>query len=113
MKGKEDDKIAITEVREGGGEVREVTWRQLRAEAGKMAAAMKARGVKKGDRIVLVGANSVDTALIFIAATWLGAMFSSSSTDMGVGGILQRTVQIDPKFIFFDDAALVGLPVAL
>ncbi|KAH6689621.1 acetoacetyl-coenzyme A synthetase [Plectosphaerella plurivora] len=105
-KGKEDDKIAITEVREGGGEVREVTWRQLRAEAGKMAAAMKARGVKKGDRIVLVGANSVDTALVFIAATWLGAMFSSSSTDMGVGGILQRTVQIDPKFIFFDDAAL-------
>jgi hypothetical protein len=58
---------------------------------------MEARGVAKGDRIVLVGANSIETLLVFLAATWLGALFSSSSTDMGVSGILQRTVQVSPK----------------
>lgn len=95
--GKEDGKIAISEVREGNSSVREMSWGRLRREAGRLAAAMKARGVTKGDRIVLVGANSIETALVFIAATWLGALFSSSSTDMGVNGILQRAVQINPK----------------
>ncbi|OLN82118.1 Acetoacetyl-CoA synthetase [Colletotrichum chlorophyti] len=105
--GKEDDKVAVTEIREGNREdVRSLTWSQLRRDAGRLAAAMKARGVVEGDRIVLVGANSIETLLVFTAATWLGAIFSSSSTDMGVKGILQRTTQIDPKFIFFDDAAV-------
>lgn len=94
---KEDDKIAISEVREGNSSTRGMTWRQLRRDSGKLAAAMVARGVTKGDRIVLVGANSIETAVVFIAAAWVGALFSSSSTDMGVSGILQRAVQVDPK----------------
>lgn len=94
---KEDGKIALTEIREGGSEEQSVTWRELRRRAGALAAAMKARGVKKGDRVVAVGAHSVTTLLVFLATTWLGGMFSSSSTDMGVNGLLQRTVQINPK----------------
>ncbi|KAF6824895.1 acetoacetyl- synthase [Colletotrichum plurivorum] len=105
--GKEDGKHAVTEIREGNaGEVRNLTWGQFRKDAGRLAAAMKARGVREGDRVVLVGANSIETLLVFTAATWLGAIFSSSSTDMGVKGILQRTTQVDPKFIFFDDATV-------
>ncbi|KAJ0379421.1 hypothetical protein COL26b_002264 [Colletotrichum chrysophilum] len=105
--GKEDEKHAVTEVREGNtGDVRNLSWGDFRRDAGRLAAAMKARGVKEGDRIVLVGANSIETLLVFTAATWLGAIFSSSSTDMGVKGILQRTTQVDPKFIFFDDATV-------
>lgn len=88
----------MTEVREGNtGDVRNLSWGDFRRDAGRLAAAMKARGVKEGDRIVLVGANSIETLLVFTAATWLGAIFSSSSTDMGVKGILQRTTQVDPK----------------
>ncbi|TQV93116.1 acetoacetyl-CoA synthase [Cordyceps javanica] len=103
---KEDAKVALTEVREGGGEARDVTWAQLRRDAGRLAAAMEARGVQRGDRVVAVGANSYTTLLVFLAATWLGGLFSSSSTDMGVNGLLQRTTQINPKFVFFDDGAL-------
>ncbi|EGX94852.1 acetoacetyl-CoA synthase [Cordyceps militaris CM01] len=104
---KEDAKLALTEVREGGADAaRDVTWGRLRRDAGCLASAMQARGVRKGDRIVAVGANSYTTLLVFLAATWLGALFSSSSTDMGVNGLLQRTTQIDPKFVFFDDAAV-------
>ncbi|KAK0652032.1 hypothetical protein B0T16DRAFT_346126 [Cercophora newfieldiana] len=104
--GKEDGKIALTEVREGGSSEREVTYGQLRAAAGRVAAAMKARGVGKGDRVVIVGANSVETLLVWLATAWVGAIFSSSSTDMGVQGILQRAVQVEPKLVFVDDAAL-------
>ncbi|OAA47149.1 acetoacetyl-CoA synthase [Metarhizium rileyi] len=103
---KEDAKIALTEVREGNTEVRHMTWAELRRRVAELATAMKERGVAKGDRVVMVGAHSATTLIVFLATTWLGALFSSSSTDMGVGGLLQRTVQIDPKFVFFDDGAL-------
>lgn len=71
-----------------------------------MAGALRARGVEKGDRVVIVGAHSAETFVVFLATTWLGGLFSSSSTDMGVGGLLQRTTQIDPKVTFGDDFAL-------
>jgi acetoacetyl-CoA synthetase len=103
---KEDDKVAVTEVREGGREVRHVTWRALRQRAGDLAGALKARGIKKGDRVVMVGGHSSATLVVLLASMWLGALFSSSSTDMGVGGLLQRTAQIEPRFVFFDDGAL-------
>ncbi|KAI0408063.1 hypothetical protein F4802DRAFT_619266 [Xylaria palmicola] len=104
--GKEDDKIALTEVREGVTELRHFTWLTLRRLAANYAAALYTAGVRRGDRIVVVGGNSVETLAVFLGTTWLGAIFSSSSTDMGVQGILQRTVQIDPKYIFMDDATL-------
>ncbi len=95
--GKGNAKIAVTEVREGGSAVREVSYGELRARAGRLASAMKAAGVGKGDRVVIVGSNSVESLLVWLATTWVGAIFSSSSTDMGVQGILQRAVQVNPK----------------
>lgn len=95
--GKEDAKIALTEVREGYTEVRDVTWAQLRKDVGTLANAMKQHGIKKGDRVVVVASNSVDTLMVFLAVTALGGLFSSSSTDMGVQGVLQRSLQVTPK----------------
>ena len=97
---KEDGKIAVTEIREGASETREVSWGTLRRQAAKLASAMQERGVSKGDRVVIVGANSVETLLVWLATNWLGAVFSSSSTDMGIKGILQRAVQVNPKVGF-------------
>ncbi|KAI5461402.1 hypothetical protein BGZ63DRAFT_464023 [Mariannaea sp. PMI_226] len=103
---KEDDKVAATEIREGNTEVRHVTWGELRQRVQRLAGALRDRGVGKGDRVVIVGAHAVETLVVFLATTWLGGVFSSSSTDMGVKGLLQRTVQINPKFVFFDDGAI-------
>ncbi|KAI1342100.1 acetoacetate-CoA ligase [Xylariaceae sp. FL0016] len=105
-KGKEDSKVACTEIREGNTETRQITWAALRKLSAIYATALHAAGVRKGDRVVIVAANSIETLAVFNATSWVGALFSSSSTDMGVQGILQRTIQVDPKFIFFDDAAL-------
>lgn len=96
-KGKEDSKIAVTEVREGYTEVRNVSWAQLRRETGELIGAMQAAGVKKGDRIAIVASNSVDTLKVFLAIVALGGIFSSSSTDMGTKGVLDRCLQIEPK----------------
>jgi acetoacetyl-CoA synthetase len=105
--GKEDDKIAVSEVREGTlHEVVHVSWGELRRRTGALVQAMKAHGVVRGDRIALCAANSIDTLLVFLASTALGAIFSSSSTDMGVSGVLDRLVQIRPKWLFMDDFAV-------
>ena len=104
--GKEDDKIALTEVREGVTEIRSVTWSELRSGVGRLTQAMRAAGVEKGDRIAVVASNSIDTLQVFLASTALGGIFSSSSTDMGTKGILDRLLQIRPKYLFMDDSAV-------
>ncbi|KAM0264286.1 hypothetical protein ACHAQJ_000775 [Trichoderma viride] len=103
---KEDDKIAFTEVREGNTDVRHVTWREIRQQVAALATALKEKGLKKGDRVVIVAGHSLKTYVVYLATTWLGGVISSSSTDMGVGGLLQRAVQVNPKFVFFDDGSL-------
>lgn len=106
--GKEDDKIACTEVREGSNlePIRQISWKELRHRVGRCEQAMKAHGIKKGDRVAVVSSNSLDTLTVFLAVTALGGIFSSSSTDMGVKGILDRLTQIRPKLLFMDDKAL-------
>lgn len=104
--GKEDSKVALTEVREGCTEIRNVTWGTFRRQVGRLASAMRAQGVKKGDRVAVVASNSVDTLCVFLAVTSLGGLFSSSSTDMGTKGVLDRLTQIRPRWLFMDDAAL-------
>lgn len=106
--GKEDEKIAITQVREGSFQepIVHLSWRQLREKVGRLANAMRAHGVKKGDRVALVASTSIDTLTTFLATTALGAIFSSSSTDMGTKGILDRLLQIKPTYLFFDDSAV-------
>jgi acetoacetyl-CoA synthetase len=82
--GKEDSKIAVVEVREGGSEIRRLSWASLRQNVGRLAQAMKAQGVSKGDRVAIVASNSIDSLQTFLAVTVLGGIFSSSSADMGV-----------------------------
>lgn len=103
---KEDPKIAVTEVREGGTSVRNFSWYQLRRAVGTLHSAMHARGVKKGDRCAVVASKSFDTLCVFLAITSLGGIFSSSSTDMGTKGVLDRLLQVRPVWLFMDDGAL-------
>lgn len=103
---KEDEKVACTEVREGCTEIRNCTWREIRERTGLLANAMRARGVRKGDRVAVVASNSIDTLSVFYAVTSLGGLFSSSSTDMGTRGVLDRLRQTRPNYVFVDDWAV-------
>lgn len=105
--GKEDDKVAITEIREGDVEPTvNLSWKDLRQRTGRVIQALKAAGVQRGDRVAVVASNSIDTMTIFLATTALGALFSSTSTDTGVKGILDRLLQIDPRWVFVDDTTV-------
>jgi acetoacetyl-CoA synthetase len=104
--GKEDSKVALTCVREGGSERHQVTWKQLRQRVGQLSQALRAHGVQKGDRVAGVVSNSAEALILFLATATIGAVYSSSATDMGTKGILDRMLQIEPTYIFMDDAAV-------
>jgi acetoacetyl-CoA synthetase len=103
---KEDSHICLTEVREGNTEIRHLTWGEARRRVALLANAFRAQGVKKGDRVAVVASTSFDTFICFMAIVSLGGLFSSSSTDMGTKGILERLLQIKPVYVFVDDWAV-------
>ena len=103
---KDPSKTALVEVREAQTSLRHLTWSQLRNRVAGFQSALRAHGVQRGDRVAAVMNNSIDTLCVFLGTVSLGALFSSSSTDMGASGILERLRQIEPRWCFFDDAAL-------
>lgn len=83
-----------------------VTWRTLRERVRETRNALENSGVGAGDTVAAVMSNSVDTIVICLAALSLGAMWSSSSPDLGPAAIVDRYMQINPKIVFADDGYL-------
>ncbi|KAJ3555557.1 hypothetical protein NM688_g2508 [Phlebia brevispora] len=101
------DAIACTSVRETG-EITNYTFRQLRSMVKDLAAAMRADGLKVGDRVAAIVTNSIDALVICLAALSIGAIYSSSATDMGAKGVLERYRQIQPRMLFTETEVTYG-----
>ena len=52
--------------------------------------------------------NRVETVVAMLAASSLGAIFSSSSPDFGTSGVLDRFGQIAPTVLLTADGARYG-----
>lgn len=83
-----------------GKDVYVVTFRELRERVRQCAAALRAMGIKVGDRVVGYIANCVEAVVAMLAANSIGAIWSSTSPDFGVKGVLERFTQIEPRIIF-------------
>jgi acetoacetyl-CoA synthetase len=97
-----DDEVAIFAVTEAGVE-RRLTYRELARDVGRAAQALRAGGVLAGDRVCGMMANVPEAIIAALAASSLGAVWSSCSPDFGVRGILDRFGQIAPKILFAVD----------
>ena len=82
---------------------RSVTWAELYALVARTARALRETGVQPGDRVVGFMPNLPETVVAMLAATSLGAVWSSSSPDFGVQGVLDRFGQIEPVVLFTAD----------
>ncbi|XP_030647611.1 acetoacetyl-CoA synthetase isoform X2 [Chanos chanos] len=100
LKHKEQDKVALYAAREANEEIVKVTFGELRREVALFAAAMRKMGIKPGDRVVGYLPNGVHAVEAMLAAASIGAIWSSTSPDFGVNGVLDRFSQIQPKLIF-------------
>ena len=85
-----------------------LTYAQLHAQVAHAAAALKQAGVETGDRIAGFIPNLPETIIAMLAASSLGAIWSSSSPDFGIKGVLDRFSQIQPKIIFAADGYFYG-----
>ncbi|NMT62848.1 acetoacetate--CoA ligase [Marinobacter orientalis] len=72
------------------------TYAQLKADTGALEAFLRKKGIKQGDRVAGVVTNGYEALTSMLAATSLGAIWSSASPDFGVGAILDRFGQIEP-----------------
>ena len=82
---------------------RELSYRQLAEEVARVAAGLKAAGVGAGDRVAGFVPNLMESVIAMLAASSLGAVWSSCSPDFGAGGVLDRFGQIAPKVLFTAD----------
>ncbi len=81
-------------------ERRTLNWEQLRAKVSQLQQALKANGVKQGDRVAGFIPNIPEAIVAMLAATSLGAIWSSCSPDFGTAGVVDRFGQIEPKILF-------------
>jgi acetoacetyl-CoA synthetase len=85
------------------GRRRTLSGRQLQAEVGRVAAGLRAAGVVPGDRVAGFLPNIPEAVIAMLAATSVGAVWSSCSPDFGISGVLDRFGQIAPKVLFTAD----------
>ncbi len=80
-----------------------LTYAELYSEVEKLAHALRTAGVAVGDRVAGFMPNIPETVIAMLATASIGAIWSSSSPDFGIKGVLDRFSQIKPKVIFAAD----------
>ena len=79
------------------------THAQLYREVARIQRCLIEAGVQAGDRVAGYLPNLPETLAAMLAATALGAIWSSASPDFGVQGVLDRFGQIAPKVLICVD----------
>ena len=82
---------------------RRITHAGLHDQVSRLAQALAAAGVEAGDRVAAYLPNMPETVAAMLAASSLGAIWSSCSPDFGVQGVVDRFGQIEPKVLFAAD----------
>jgi len=80
--------------------LRKVTYAELYDEVARLAKSLRGMGVGPGDRVAGFLPNMPEAVTAMLAATSLGAVWSSCSPDFGIKGVLDRFSQIRPKVLF-------------
>jgi acetoacetyl-CoA synthetase len=80
-----------------------MTYAELYSTVARLAASLRELGIRPGDRIAGYMPNMMETAIAMLAATSIGAVWSSCATDIGAQAALDRLGQIEPKVLFSVD----------
>ncbi len=97
-----DDAVALAS-RAEGAERRTLSWRELGLQVSSLQQWLRSAGVGAGDRVVGLLPNLPESVVAMLAASSLGALWSSCSPDFGVQGVLDRFGQIEPVVLFAAD----------
>ncbi|KAL3314662.1 hypothetical protein Ciccas_006711 [Cichlidogyrus casuarinus] len=93
------DAVAVYSLVEGDRRMRKRTFGELREEVAHFAKALAALGVESGDRVGAYLPNCLEALVAMLAVNSLGAIWSSTSTDFGVQGAVDRLGQLQLKMV--------------
>ncbi len=79
------------------------SWAELRRATASVAGALARAGVGPGDTVAAWMPNTPETVITMLAASSLGAVFTSTSPDFGPAGVLDRFGQVSPTVLVAAD----------
>ncbi|GAB1370489.1 acetoacetate--CoA ligase [Candidatus Kapaibacterium sp.] len=98
----DDDEIAIIYTSENSPTIR-ITYSELNEKVAKFARGLKDAGVSVGDRVAGFVTNRPEAVIAMLATVSIGAIWTSTSPDFGVQGVLDRFSQVKPKILLAVD----------
>ena len=81
---------------------------ELRAEVSRVRSGLISLGVGHGDRVAGYLPNVCEAIIAFLATASLGAIWTSCAPEFGVGAVLDRFGQVEPKVLFAVDGYRYG-----
>ena len=80
-----------------------MTYAELYDSVARLAQSLRETGVGVGDHVVGYMPNLIETTIGMLAATSLGAAWSSCATDIGPAAAIERLGQVEPKVLITAD----------
>lgn len=80
-----------------------LTYEELYQQVASLAAWLKSMGLNPGDRVAAYLPNIPEAVVAMLAATSLGAVWTSTSPDFGAASVVDRFGQTEPRFLFTVD----------
>jgi len=80
-----------------------MTYAELYDSVARLAQALRETGIGAGDRVIGYMPNLIETAIAMLAATSIGATWSSCATDIGPAAAVERLGQVEPKVMITAD----------
>ena len=96
LKGK-DNRVALNFLHESGLK-KELSYKELRSSVSKLQQAL-AQDIGKGDVLACYMPNISETVISMLAVSSLGGIFTSTSADFGIEGVVDRFGQSGPKVL--------------
>jgi acetoacetyl-CoA synthetase len=94
--------------RSENGTTRTMSWNALHEEVAGFAGALRAMGIRPGDRVAGFVPNTPDAIVAALGSAAVGAVWSSCSPDFGVQGVIDRFGQIEPRVLVAADEYFYG-----
>jgi acetoacetyl-CoA synthetase len=90
------------------GEIKELSWPELKRQVASVALSLQGMGVQRGDRVAAYMPNIPETIIACLATISIGAVWSVCAPDMGTPAVLDRFSQITPKVLIAVDGVHYG-----
>jgi len=85
------------------GEVRTLSWPDLKRQVASMALTLRGLGVQRGDRVAAYMPNVPETIVAMLGCVSVGAIWTVCAPDLGASAVLDRFRQVAPKVLIAAD----------